>query len=46
MHCRVRKVCKIADLIRNVENNPAPPIQSNFNKCKSCEFKEECMKLK
>ncbi len=40
------EVLKIADLIRNVETNEPPPILSNFNKCRNCDFKEECMKLK
>ena len=41
------EVLKIAEEIRNLssENSIVPPIQSNFNKCRSCEFKEECMKL-
>jgi CRISPR-associated protein Cas4 len=40
------EVLKIADLIRNIKENSPPPMQSNFNKCRNCEFKEECMKLK
>jgi len=40
------EVLKLADEIRNIADNPAPPIQSNFNKCRNCEFSEECLKLK
>jgi CRISPR-associated protein Cas4 len=40
-----REVLKIAEEIRNLKEGLIPPIQSNFNKCKSCEFREECMKL-
>jgi CRISPR-associated protein Cas4 len=39
------EVLKIADSIRNIESNDPPPILSNFNKCRNCDFKEECMKL-
>lgn len=39
------EILKIAGIIRAMENNPPPPIQSNFNKCRNCEFREECTKL-
>ena len=42
---RRNEVLKIADEIRNLSDSFIPPIQSNFNKCRNCEFKEECMKL-
>ena len=41
-----KEVLQIADLIRNIETNPIPPILSNFNKCRYCDFQEECGKLK
>ena len=34
-------VLEIADKIRHLGENP-PPILSNFNKCRTCNFKEEC----
>jgi CRISPR-associated protein Cas4 len=40
-----REVVQIVEAIRNIESNPVPPIQSSFNKCKTCDFREECMKL-
>lgn len=42
-----KEVLKIAEQIRNLSNpgSQVPPIQSNFNKCRFCEFREECMKL-
>jgi len=40
------EVMQITDLIRNIETNPIPPILSNFNKCRYCDFQEECSKLK
>jgi len=40
-----QQVLKIAEEIRNLDESLIPPMQSNFNKCKSCEFREECMKL-
>lgn len=39
------EVLDIANMIRNINENPVPPMQSNFNKCKNCEFREECAKL-
>jgi len=39
------EVLRIADEIRKLKNGFIPPIQSNFNKCRTCEFYEECMKL-
>jgi len=41
------EVLKLANEIRNLQNPNTlpPPIQSNFNKCKNCEFKEACMSL-
>jgi CRISPR-associated protein Cas4 len=39
------QVLRIAEEIRNLKEGLIPPIQSNFNKCRNCEFKEECMKL-
>ncbi len=39
------EVLQLVDKIRNIEDNPAPPILSNFNKCRYCEFQEECSKL-
>jgi len=44
---RKQQVLKLADEIRAIyalDSNP-PPMQSNFNKCRNCEFKEECGKL-
>lgn len=41
-----KEVLQFADSIRNIAENPIPPMQSNFNKCRNCEFAEECMKLK
>lgn len=40
-----QEVLRIAEEIRNLNEKFVPPIQSNFNKCRSCEFREECMKL-
>ena len=42
---RRNEVLKIADEIRNLNESLIPPMQSNFNKCRNCEFREECMKL-
>lgn len=42
---RKNEVLKIAEEIRNIKEGLIPPIQSNFNKCRICEFREECMKL-
>ena len=41
------EVLSLANEIRNLQNPQAiiPPIQSNFNKCQNCEFKEACMSL-
>ncbi len=39
------EVLKIAEEIRNLKEGNVPPIQSNFNKCRNCEFREECMKI-
>jgi len=41
------EVLALANEIRNIHNpeNPIPPIQSNFNKCRNCEFQEACMAL-
>ncbi len=39
------EVLKIADEIRNLNESNVPPIQSNFNKCRICEFKEECTRI-
>jgi CRISPR-associated protein Cas4 len=40
-----KEVLKIAEEIRNLNEGQIPPIQSNFNKCRNCEFREECMKI-
>jgi CRISPR-associated protein Cas4 len=42
-----KEVLQIVEQIRNFSNPdaPVPPIQSNFNKCRFCEFQEECSKL-
>lgn len=42
---RRNQVMKIADEIRNIKEGEIPVMQSNFNKCRNCEFREECMKL-
>lgn len=42
---RKEEVLKIAEQIRNIENNSPPPILSNFNKCRYCDFQEECARL-
>ena len=44
---RRAQVLKIIEEIRSIyEDNPQiPPMQSNFNKCRNCEFREECAKL-
>jgi CRISPR-associated protein Cas4 len=39
------EVLKIAEQIRNLKTGAVPPIQSNFNKCRNCEFREECVKI-
>jgi CRISPR-associated protein Cas4 len=40
-----KEVLELIEKIRNMENSPPPAMLSNFNKCRSCEFQEECMKL-
>ncbi len=40
-----KEVLDLIEKIRNIENSPPPAMLSNFNKCRSCEFQEECMKL-
>ena len=41
------RVIQIIEEIRGIyeENPQIPPMQSNFNKCRNCEFREECAKL-
>ena len=39
------EIIRISDIIRNFENSPPPAMQSNFNKCRHCEFQEECSKI-
>lgn len=41
-----KKVLEIAEKIRNLEKNKPPKIPSNFNKCKNCRLKKECLELK
>lgn len=42
-----KEVLSLAEEIRNMqkENSKIPPILSNFNKCKNCDFQEICMSL-
>jgi len=40
-----KEVLDLIEKIRNLENNPPPAMQSNFNKCQKCDFQEECMKI-
>lgn len=42
---RRREVLSLIEQIRNLKEGLIPPIQSNFNKCRNCEFREECMKI-
>lgn len=37
-----QEVLRLADEIRNMKENFAPPMLSNFNKCRSCSFNEIC----
>ena len=39
------RVLQIADKIREMHKNPAPEMQSNFNKCSQCDLKEQCIGL-
>ena len=40
-----KEVLELIEKIRNMENQAPPAMQSNFKKCQSCEFQEECMKM-
>ena len=36
------RVLELAEEIRNLSENPPPPMLSNFNKCKSCTLRVDC----